>query len=95
MTYPDQASYRGVAGGTSPVPCPTPVAPIARVCVAPLHGAIRHLNYPKSVADSSNMFRELKAKIMLSCNVVGGLDDIVHVFRRHSMRVWAYDSLHR
>ena len=32
MTYPHQDGCGGVAGGTSPAPCPTPVALLARVC---------------------------------------------------------------
>ena len=34
MTYPHQDGCVGVAGGTNPAPCPTPVAPFARVCTS-------------------------------------------------------------
>ena len=34
MPYPHQDGCGGVAGGTSPVPCPTPIAPFARVCTS-------------------------------------------------------------
>ena len=34
MTYPHQDGCGGVAGGTSPASCPTPVAPFARVCAS-------------------------------------------------------------
>ena len=34
MTYPHQDRSGEVAGGTIPTPCPTPVAPFARVCVS-------------------------------------------------------------
>ena len=34
MAYPIQDGCGGVAGGTSPAPCPTPVASCARVCTS-------------------------------------------------------------
>ena len=34
MTYPHQDGCGRVAAGTSPAPCPTPVAPFARVCAS-------------------------------------------------------------
>ena len=64
MTYPHQDGCGGVAGGMSPVPCPTPIAPFARVCASSrtsrgCYNPVKTMTLPMSSSGISISWRSL------------------------------------
>ena len=68
MTYPHQDGCGGVAGGASPAPCPTPVAPFARVCATSrtsrgCSNPVKTMTLPMSSSGISISWRSLGTSI--------------------------------